>query len=253
MRDELAQALYNDIQAKNEVRVFKRWHASSIAECPRSHYFKRLGIKGKNYVGGGKMLRWKAGHLYEEAIRPHLEAVFPDLKSNERLESDTLDLTGEYDNYSQAEKMLIEDKTVHDFAFAYKKKGDSRFHLKDAQPYLNHLLQNHCYVELLREKGYEVEYITFVYMTLDGRIATYQTTVDPELTAEVQRRLKTLNTAWATKQPPECICNDKHPLWKSTMQYCDYQQGGNCCSLELLEDQSNKVIGVDTTEEWETT
>lgn len=243
MRDELAQALYNDIQSKNEVRVFERWHASSIAECPRAHFFKRKGIKGQGYVGGGKMLRWKAGHLYEEAIRPHLEAIYPDLKSNVRLESDKMDLTGEYDNYSEAEKMLIEDKTVHDFAFQYKKKADHRFDLKGGEPYPNHLLQNHCYVELLREKGFEVEYITFVYMTLDGRIATYKTNVDPQITAEVQRRLKTLNTAWETDTPPECICNDKHPLWKSTMQYCDYKGERECCSLSLLEPA--RVIGSD--------
>lgn len=243
MKDELAQALYNDIQSKNEVRVFERWHASSIAECPRAHFFKRKGIKGQGYVGGGKMLRWKAGHLMEEAIRPHLEAVYPDIQSNVRLESDILDLTGEYDNYSPSAKTIFEVKSVHDFAFAYKKKSDSRFHVKDGKPYLNHSLQNHSYVELIREKGGEVEFITFIYITLDGRIATYKTPVDPSLLADVNGRLKTLNTAWETDTPPECICNDKHPLWKSTMQYCDYRQGSECCSLSLLEPA--RVIGTD--------
>lgn len=250
MNDELAQGLYNDIQDKNEVREFEKWHASSISDCPRAHYFKRLGIKKLSYVGGGKILRWKAGHLMEEAIRPHLEAVYPDIRSNVRLESDKLDLTGEYDNYSPSEKTIFEVKSVHDFAFAYKKKADSRFHVKDGKPYPNHLLQNHSYVELIREKGDEVEFITFIYITLDGRIATYKTPVDPELLADVKGRLKTLNTAWATKQPPECICNEGHYLWKSTMQYCDYQGQGECCSLELLKDKSTKVIGSETDHEW---
>jgi len=232
MSDVLAGALYQNIQETNEVRTFDRWHASSISECPKSHYMKRLGVKGYTTIGGGKMLRWKAGHLYEQAIRPHLESIFPDLRSNERLESDTLDLTGEYDNYSEANKLLIEVKTVHDRAFKYRKVGDNRFHLRDEQPYLNHLLQNHCYVELLREKGLPVEHIAFIYMTLDGRIATYKVDTDTMMTAEVRRRLKTLNTAWATKTPPECICNKEHPLWGSTTQFCDYRQGDTCCEIK---------------------
>lgn len=239
--DELAGKIYQSIQNADEIRVFDHWHASSIAECPRSHYFKRLAVPRQSYVGAGKMLRWKAGHLYEEALRPHLLEVFPDLVSNERVTSDTLDLTGEYDNYTEQHKMIIEDKTVHDFAMQYRKKGDQRFHLKDAQPYLNHELQNHCYVKLLQEQGKEVQFITYVYMTLDGRIATYQTPVKPELIAEVERRLKVLNAAWETKTPPECICNEEHPLWKSTMQYCDYKTGDECCSLKLLNNGSTET------------
>lgn len=236
--DELAGKIYQSVQNANEVRVFEKWHASSIAECPRAHYFKRLAVKPLQTVGAGKMLRWKAGHLFEEALRPHLQEVFPDLSSNVRLESEALDLTGEYDNYSEANEMIIEDKTVHDFAMQYRKKGDPRFRLKDDQPYLNHELQNHCYVILLREKGKVVSSISYVYITLDGRIATYSKPVDPKLIAEVQRRLKVLNTAWAKQEPPECICNDQHELWKSTMQYCDYRSASECCSLNLINNGS---------------
>lgn len=247
--DQLANAVYTAVQNADELRVFEKWHASSIAECPRSHYFKRLAVQRQSYVGAGKMLRWKAGHLYEEAIRPFLEQVYPDLVSNERLESETLDLTGEYDNYTAKEKMIIEDKTVHDFAMQYRKKDDKRFHLKDAKPYLNHELQNHCYVLLLREQGKEVEFITYLYITLDGRIATYKTPVKPELLNEVELRLKVLNTAWETKTPPECICKEGHELWKSTMQYCDYKTKDECCSLELLKKGSESA---EIDPEWET-
>lgn len=235
MRDELAQQLYDSIQNENEVRVFEKWHASSIAECPRSHYFKRMGVPGQNFVGGGKMLRWKAGHLIEEVIRPHLLSVYKDLQSNQRLESTELDLTGEYDNYSEAEETIFEVKSVHDFAFKYKAKADTRFHLKDSKPYLNHELQNHCYVKLLREKGKPVSFIVYVYITLDGRIATYKTPVNPDLEANVSKRLEVLNTAWKAQKPPECICNETHPLWKSTMQYCEYKTKDGCCQLSMLE------------------
>lgn len=234
MRDELAQKLYESIQAENEVRPTLMWHASEISNCPRNQYFKRLGIKSQNYVGAGKMLRWQAGHIIEGVIRPHLEHVYSDLVSNERLESTELDLTGEYDNYSEKEQTILEVKSVHDFAFAYKKKADTRFHLKDFKPYLNHELQNHCYVKLLREKGKPVSFITYVYITLDGRIATYKTPVQQTLLDNVTKRLEVLNTAWANQEPPECICNEDHPLWKSTMQYCDFRGKDDCCSLELL-------------------
>jgi len=236
VRDELAQQLYDSIQNENEVRVFEKWHASSIAECPRSHYFKRMGVPGQNFVGGGKMLRWKAGHLIEEVIRPHLLSVYKDLQSNQRLESTELDLTGEYDNYSEAEETIFEVKSVHDFAFKYKAKADTRFHLKDSKPYLNHELQNHCYVKLLQEKGKPVSSIIYVYITLDGRIATYKTPVQQDLLDNVDVRLRVLNAAWADQEPPECICNDSHPLWKSTMQWCNYRvKDDECCSLTLLE------------------
>lgn len=232
--DNLASALYNLIRDDNEVRVFEMFHASSIAECPRSHYFKRLGITRLSNPGAGKMLRWKAGHLIEEVIRPYLQATYPDLVSNIRLDSEEMDMTGEYDNYSEKEATIFEIKSVHDFAFAYQKKGTSRFHVKGEKPYYNHELQNHCYVKLLREQGKPVEFITYVYITLDGRIATYKTAVSDTLLQEVQTRLNTLNQAWKTKTPPACLCtNEDHPLFKTTMQYCDFRSGTDCCNLNL--------------------
>lgn len=234
--DELASDLYNSISKANEVRVFEQWHASAIAECPRSHYFKRLAIPALQTVGAGKMLRWQAGHIIEEVIRPHLLSLYPDLTSNERLNSTILNLTGEYDNYSEKAETIFEVKSVHDFAFAYRKTADKRFHLRDSKPYLSHEFQNHSYVKLLREQGKKVSSITYVYITLDGRIATYQTAVDPAILGNVEKRLDILNTAWATKIPPDCVCKEDHPLYKSTMQYCDYKTPQSCCSLELIKE-----------------
>jgi len=238
--DELASGLYNEIRKANEDRIFECWHASSIADCPKAHYMKRLGIKPTDVAGAGKMLRWKAGHLMEEAIRPFIEALYPDVKSNIRLYSEEMDMTGEYDNYSEKEKTIFEIKSVHDFAFAYKKKGDSRFHIKDSKPYLNHELQNHCYVKLLREIGKPVDFITYVYITLDGRIATYKTEVNESLLREVDDRLNILNTAWEAKTPPQCICHEGHPLWKSTMQYCSFKEGDKCCEIKEVQDVQTK-------------
>lgn len=236
--DELASKLYEGVKANNEVRIFEQWHASSIAECPRSHYFKRLGVKPTTSPGAGKMLRWQAGHLIEEVIRPYLKAIYPDLESNVRLSSDEMDMTGEYDNYSEKYKTIFEVKSVHDFAFAYKAKGVERFHVKGEKPYYNHELQNHCYVKLLREKGKEVDFIVYIYITLDGRIATYKTAVNEGLLFEVQNRLDILNKAWETNTIPTCLCGDEnHPLYKTTMQYCDFKDGNNCCSENLIPEE----------------
>lgn len=233
MKDTLAIKLYESIQNANKPRAIDEWHASELAKCPRANYFARLGVKPLGYVGAGKMLRWQAGHIIEEVIRPHLKSVYPDLESNVRLLSKKLDLTGEYDNYSEKEEMIIEVKSVHDFAFAYKKKGDERFELKGGEPYLNHELQNHSYVKLLNEIGKPVSSITYVYITLDGRIATYKTEVQQALLDNVSKRLDVLNTSWANQTPPDCICREDHPLYKSTMQYCEYRDGDTCCDISL--------------------
>lgn len=233
MHDNLAGDIYNQVRDDNETRVFECWHASSIADCPRCHYLKRLGQKELVQSGAGKMLRWKAGHLIEEVVRPYLLALYPDMLSNVRFTSATLDLTGEYDNYSEKEKTIFEIKSVHDFAFAYNKSGTGRYHIKGEKPYLNHELQNHCYVRLMRDCGFPVDWITYVYITLDGRIATYKTAVKEELLLEVDRILNELNTAWKTKVPPRCICHDEgNPLYKLTVQYCGYRNGDKCCEVK---------------------
>lgn len=237
MSDYLAGQLYNAIRDDNEAREMKMWHSSSLAECPRAQYFKRLGIKPIAEVGAGKMLRWKAGHIIEEVIRPYILKAFPDAISNVRLEDKDLDLTGEYDNYSEKEKTIFEIKSVHTNAFAYRKVGADRYDLRDSKPYLNHELQNHCYVKLLRNLGKPVEFITYVYITLDGRIATYKTSVNDNILAEVDKRLNILNTAWKTKTPPECLCYEEHPLWKCQSQYCDFRDGNECCSLNLIKEK----------------
>lgn len=233
MSDVLASKLYDNVRADNQERVFERFHASSIADCPKCHYMKRLGIPAITSAGGGLILRWKAGHIIEAVIRPYLENIFPDLQSNVRLESDTMDLTGEYDNYSEAEKTIFEVKSVHVNAFRYRKVGEDRYHIRDDKPYLAHELQNHCYVKLLREIGKPVEFITYIYIALDGRIATYKTSVSQQLLDEVDKRLHILNTAWATKTPPQCLCGDEnHPLYKGAMQYCQYKEGDKCCVIK---------------------
>jgi|JI10StandDraft_1071094.scaffolds.fasta_scaffold38685_12 hypothetical protein len=235
MKDELATLLYEQVRADNEVRVFEHWHYSSLAECPRTQYFKRLGIEPLTTVGAGKMLRWKAGHIIEEVVRPYLERIYPGLTSNIRMTDEDDDATGEFDNYSEDQATLIEIKSVNGYAFRYRKVSEHRTHLRGEKPYPSHMLQNHGYVRQLRKRGKPVEFIHFVYISLDGLIATYKVPVSQTYLADVEQRLKTLNTAWASQTPPECICNDQdHLYYKSTLQYCDYKQGDDCCSLSLI-------------------
>lgn len=245
MKDELASAIYQRIHDDDEQRVFEHWHYSSLAECPRAQYFKRLNVKRLQHIGAGKMLRWKAGHLIEEVVRPYLEAIYPDLTSNVRMTDEDDDATGEYDNYSEAEATIIEIKSVNGRAFRYRRVAELRNNLRDDQPYGNHQLQNHGYVRQLRKRGKPVKFIHFVYISLDGLIATYKVPVSQTYLDEVDTRLKTLNAAWKAQVPPECICTDKtHKYYKSTLQYCDYKNGDDCCSLELL--NTTKVIGDDS-------
>lgn len=227
---DLTIKLYDSIRDANEPRVYKHWHASSIGECPRGHFYKRKGVPALREAGAGKMVRWQAGHILEEVIRPHLLKLYPDLKSNIRYTSEALDLTGEFDNYSIKEKALIEVKSVHVNAPNYIEK--------DGKPYLNHEYQNHAYVLLLEEKDLPVENIIYVYISLDGRILAVPTKVQSEILTNVKKRLDMLTKALETNIPPECFCQPDHPLWKSTTQYCDYKGDKECCSLDLY--KSNK-------------
>ena len=237
MSDLLASKLYDSIKESDEPREFLQWHASAIAQCPRSQYYQRLGIPPLNKPGAGMMLRWRAGHIFEGEIRPHLEKIYPDLVSNVRLTSKNMDLTGEYDNYSKQNKLLIEVKTVGPRAPRYRKVGETRHHLREDGPYLSHEYQNHAYVLLLREVILPVEHITYVYITLEGLIITYETDVNPFILNNVVERLRVLKDAMLGALP-DCICKPDHPLWGSTMQFCDYRiEGGECCSVKLLSDE----------------
>lgn len=239
MSDTLASFIYDSVEADNKPRILEQWHCSSIAECPRAQYFKRLKFKTLRRPTGAKILRWEAGHKIEEVVRPHLQKHYPHLKSNVRYTSKELDLTGEYDNYSEENKTLIEVKSVIGHAFRKRYSGDTRYHLRDEQPYLSHLYQNHAYVLLLREQGLPVEQITFLYVTLDGLICSYTVSVDGDIISAVKKRLDVLKTALETNQPPDCLCYAEHPLYKSCTQFCDFYNAGTkvCCDETLLKEE----------------
>ena len=241
-------ALYDAISAANEERIFANWHASSLAECPRSHYLKRLGQKRLQVPTGAKIMRWQSGHSVEEVIRPYIEKVYGKTKSNVRLTSKELDLTGEYDNLTIEDNRLVEIKSVHDLAFIDKDgevglkeetgelgpRGGKGWRVKKT-PYLHHELQQHAYVLLLREEGIDVTGIDYVYVSLSGRIVVYSTQVQPELLEAIKRRLQTLKMAWETKTPPPCICQEyDNPLYDSVLKWCDYknESTGECCVLK---------------------
>lgn len=246
---QISMDLYNSVSDANEERVFENWHASSIGMCPRAHYYKRLAIKPLSVPSGAKILRWSAGHNIEQAIRPHIEKLYEGIGSNERMTSEKLHLTGEFDNYTPIEKTLVEIKSVSDFAFYEKNgqtglkqqigvwpNGNKRWAIKDS-PYLHHEWQQHCYVLLLLELKKEIENIDYVYISLNGRIVGYKTQVQQAILADVTRRIDLLNQAWETQTPPDCLCSDKlHPLYAGCMQYCDYNDGDECCSLKLIEE-----------------
>lgn len=252
LNNDLSIKIYQAIADANEDRVFKHWHASSIAECPRAQYFKRLGIPAIEKPTSAKILRWQGGHALEEAIREHIASVYGEVESNQRFTSKTYDLTGEYDNYEPTAKRLIEIKSISDYAFkeqdgvtALKEQvgvhpnGNRKWGLKQT-PYLNHELQNHAYALLLDEIGIEVKYIDYVYISLHGRVVTYSTEVSNDLTNQVLKRLEALNEAWEEKVPPVCICQEGHPLYEPVMQWCNFREGDRCCSLDLIKGEKDE-------------
>lgn len=240
---DLTDRLYASIALANEPRVYEHWHASELAKCPRAQYFTRQGVPTLTQPTAAKMLRWSAGHLIEEVIRPHLQAIYPDLQSNIRFTSEKMDLTGELDNYSEKEKTIIEIKSVGPRAVKNKRVGETRFHLRDEQPYLGHRYQEHGYVLLLEEAKLPVERIIYVYITLEGLIVIYDEQVDQEIITNINKRLSLLNEATDDNLPP-CFCQEDHPLWKSSTQFCDYRAGDMCCDPELLKKKKEPQVSL---------
>jgi len=274
VNDEIAIKLYQAIAEDNEVRKYNEFHASNIAECPRAHFYRRLGLEPLKRASGALVLRWQTGHKVEEVIRPYLQKIYPNLISNVRMTNDRLNLTGEFDNYDPDSKQLIEIKSVHPQAVKYKKVGDSRNHLRDEKQYLHHEWQQHAYVYLMSQKdtyrpymatatlqeiekgtgvvkqgGYnlierkapldinEVEKITYIYISLSGLIVPYTTDVNQEILSNVKDRVEYLNTCYTAKQLPRCTCNEDDVFWKMSGQYCDWKNEatGECCSPKLVE------------------
>lgn len=235
MNEDIAIKLYQEIGNDNKPRKYEQWHCSNISECPRAHFYKRLGLEPLKRASGALVLRWQTGHKVEEVIRPYLQKIYPNLISNVRMTSEKLQLTGEYDNLDPDTNQLIEIKSVHPQAVKYRKVGDSRNHLRDEKQYLHHEWQQHAYVLLLAEQGTEVEKITYIYISLSGLIVPYTTEVKPDILRQVKERVDYLNDCYKNKKLPNCTCNENDVFWKMTGQYCDYKTEGECCSPKLLE------------------
>lgn len=252
MISSLSVSLYKAIGDAEKQRPMEMWHSSSLGQCLKSQYLQRKGKERLSKPTGAKILRWQSGHKIEEAIRPHLQKLYPNLQSNIRLSSTAWDMTGEFDNLNPDTNRIIEIKSVHDMAFIEKGSetglkeqlgvweegtrwaGKAKWGLKQS-PYLHHEYQNHSYALLLGEKGTKVEGIDYVYISLSGRLVTYATQLSPEVMSTVKSRLNILNEAWRTQTPPPCEClvfgqdNMNHPLWNSVLKYCDYRDGEKCC------------------------
>ncbi len=229
MNNDLSVALYKKIEEMDEPREYLRWHCSSIYKCPLEQWLLRKGQPITNKPTSALRLRWQVGHKMEEAIRPYLEALYPDIKSNLRLTSEKLDMTGEYDNLVGTE--LYEVKSVHPFAFKHLEK--------ERKPHLHYELQQHAYVLLLAEQGIEVTKINYIYLSLDGRVMCFTTDVQDELLDNVKARLRALNDAWKSQKPPECICKVKgHALEKAAHQYCNYKDAYECCKIKSKKEPS---------------
>lgn len=242
--------LYRSILDDKEERTYTKWHGSSIHSCPRAAYFERKGVKPiGNQPSAAKLLRWGAGHLIEEVIRPHVHKLYGEVESNLRLETDNL--SGEMDNWTG--KRIVEIKSVHDYAMKEKDgitalklqvgthpNGNKKWDLKE-DPYLHHQWQNHFYTLLAKHEGMEVEGIDYVYITLSGRVVVYETDVDQQILNDVAKRIQLLERAWKAQEPPECICLDESSknydeFYGAVYKWCDYlAEDGSCCELGLLE------------------
>jgi hypothetical protein len=202
---QLTVDLYQSINARDRQREINHWHCSSLAKCPRALFLERKQVAGlpDNEPGGGKKLRWRAGHAIEGTIRPELKEKYPNLLANIRMTSKALDLTGEFDGYDPDTKALVSVKSVHDFAMITRdgeiglkeeigtKMGRNGREVKDyalkTDPYHHHEWQEASYAILQEEADTTAQQLVIVGHAkvevpipgwVDGKIVTVDTIIE---------------------------------------------------------------------------
>lgn len=224
--NDLVFSLYDKIKELDEPRENTLPSGSMIAKCPREQYFTLTGKEPINKLTAAKLLRFKVGHGIEDEVRPYLKELYSNMKFNERLMSEDMNFTGEYDCYDPDSKLLLDVKSVHPFAFKYLEK--------DPKIHLHYQYQLHAYRLLLEEHGNEVDKLGVLYVSLDGRLMYLEQEPDEAITKNVKKRIQLITEALEKDEPPECIClNKDHPLYKGQMRFCVFynSQDKVCCEV----------------------
>lgn len=260
--------LINDYIKASEQKEFNSWRCSQIGRCPRSHFYKRLGIApvkettdrlGRVFSVGDVFHGWIQDIATKYTVNVNGSVLYKAEAEVEVFDKE-LDLGGRYDLLIDAkgEKILFDIKTVHSNKFTHMADEES--------PDWHYQMQLAAYMTLMKKLDTPVDKGRILYVSKDD-LRTLELTyfLTPEKEKAVLDEVALLNKHWADKTLPPCTCDDPtHKTdWQRKSAYCDYsdldkygyvtvtsksgrdyrkKEYNHCCDEKLFNDWKEKNV-----------
>lgn len=222
-------ALIDETVKKNQKdKEYASWRASSIGSCPRSHFYKRLGVKQTTPPNFISQRKFEVGNIFHEWIQDvyfssldkektkeitsQWKHLLAGMGAEQEIEDEELDLAGRYDMLvvEGGKRILYDIKTIHSQAFwRLEKSGGS---VKDQWPH--YWMQLGAYMLILKRQGNPVDVGRIILVSKDDLVTkevSYFLT--PELEKAVLDEVAMLNKHWEDKTLPECTCHETKDKW----------------------------------------
>lgn len=245
-----ATIIQSYIDAKPD-KEYDSWRASSIGQCLRSHYFKRLGIEPTIPLTDITLRKFEAGNIFHDFIQGITEKEVDKLGgvvSNEvEMLDNELDLGGRYDMLIELDdKRILKDiKSQHSGMFHKLQREAKELTKEDTsegrqrgmkeafwEKYPHQVMQLAAYMVLLKRAGQPVDEGVIVRVSKDDlSLAEVHFELTDELEKRVLDEVALLNKHWKEKTLPYCTCSESD--WG--VKYCSY---GDPKSLKAVEKTS---------------
>lgn len=217
MNLSIQKLINEELRRKDQERASRdqtTWHASRLGSCLCGTYLARLGVKPDVEIDDRLLRVFDLGNKIEDWIIDLISKQNQyEIKTQERLLDESLNLSGYYDLYIKdketQEEEIVEVKSKNSQAFWYmEKKGEG------AQ--IHHKMQNWSYLYMTGiERG------RIIYVSKDDQcILEYPIFLEDEkLRTQVLDQLSILREAWEKKIPPK-------PAPKGSWQekYCNHHK-----------------------------
>ena len=229
------------VEDSREEKVYESWRASSIGGCPRSHFYRRLGIKPTTPPNKTSLRKFAVGDTFHKLIQDVAtaqqlgkEVGSYAVEVEQEVYDKELDLGGRYDLlvHKDGKRILFDIKTVHSQAFWRLEKSGGT--VKDQWPH--YWKQLGAYMLMLKNAGTPVDEGRILLVSKDDLVTkevSYLLT--PELEQSVRDEVGMLNDHWEKQSLLPCTCEG----WKR--EYCSYgvdtgtKKVVECCPEELYD------------------
>lgn len=250
-----AEIIKSHIDAQPE-KEYTSWRASSIGNCLRQHFYRRLGVKPTIQKTDGTLRKFKAGDLFHDFIQgitiQEVEKQGGVAVKEVELYDKELDLGGRYDLMIELEnRRVLKDiksqnsRMFHKLRYQVTKKLGKKFEESSTEErqramqevvwekYPHWVMQIAAYMVLLKRAGTPVDEGVIVRVSKDDlSLAEIHYPLTEELENRVLEELTILNKHWKAKTLPPCTCGKSD--W-GTM-YCEYGDPKSEAYVEVTPD-----------------